>query len=166
MQNCRKIVAIGWNYSKHAKELNSNIPKEPLFFLKPPSSIIQQPENIEIPKGCLVHHEIELGIVIGKNGRNIKQSDADQYIDYIVLCLDMTARNLQNEAKEKGNPCFNRIIEHVSSIMKLEKGDLILTGTPEGVGQVVHGDELVGKLYNQSELLDTITFKAVNRPSE
>jgi acylpyruvate hydrolase len=54
---CRKIIGVGWNYKKHAQELGSLLPKVPLLFLKPSSSIIQSNESIEIPVGLIVHHE-------------------------------------------------------------------------------------------------------------
>jgi len=76
----RKIVAIGRNFSEHAKELGNAIPKEPFFFLKPTTSYIANRGVVEIPKGCIVHHEIELGVVIGKNGRDISISQADSFV--------------------------------------------------------------------------------------
>ena len=53
----RKIIGIGWNYAKHCKELDSTVPTHPIFFLKPSTSVIQAPQQIEIPPGCQVHHE-------------------------------------------------------------------------------------------------------------
>lgn len=107
----RKIIGIGRNYAKHALELGNAIPKTPMLFLKPTSSFVQQPHSIEIPKGCVVHHEciqiqikVELGVVIGKAGRDIKAIDAHSYIKGYVLALDMTARNIQDEAKKSGHP--------------------------------------------------------------
>ncbi|RKP25262.1 hypothetical protein SYNPS1DRAFT_15920 [Syncephalis pseudoplumigaleata] len=91
----RKIVAIGRNYSEHAKELGNAIPKAPFFFLKPTSSYVTSPGRIEIPKGCIVHHEVELGVVIGKPGRDIPAVEASQYVAGYVLAVDLTARNLQ-----------------------------------------------------------------------
>ncbi len=76
----RKIVAIGRNYAEHAKELGNPLPKQPMLFLKPTSSIVGQPGNIELPKGAIVHHELELGVVIGKTGRNISASKAWDYV--------------------------------------------------------------------------------------
>lgn len=57
-----------------------------------------------MPKGCTVHHEIELGVVIGKDGRDIRARDAESFVGGYFLALDMTARNLQDEAKKKGHP--------------------------------------------------------------
>ena len=101
---CRKIIGIGRNFAEHAKELGNPVPITPMLFLKPPSSFVSSPGKIEIPKHCEVHHELELGVIIGKKGRNIKKLDADTYINGYFLALDMTARNIQQEAKMKGHP--------------------------------------------------------------
>jgi acylpyruvate hydrolase len=100
----RKIVAIGRNYAEHAKELNNAIPTAPFFFLKPTSSYITDGQSIEIPEGCEVHHELELAVVIGKEGRDIMAKDADEYIAGYALSLDMTARDMQEKAKKMGRP--------------------------------------------------------------
>lgn len=104
IQSGRKIVAIGRNFADHAKELGNAVPKSPFFFLKPTSSFIGAGESIEIPMGCEVHHEVELGVVIGKDGRDIAAKDAHKYIAGYTLALDMTARNLQEAAKKSGLP--------------------------------------------------------------
>jgi acylpyruvate hydrolase len=101
----RKIIAIGRNYAKHARELNNPIPKSPIMFLKPTSSYISEPESIQVPDTVTeLHHEVELGVIIGKGGTDISAADALSHVDGYVLALDMTARNLQNEAKSKGLP--------------------------------------------------------------
>ncbi|KAK4517766.1 Structural maintenance of chromosomes protein 3 [Mucor velutinosus] len=100
----RKIVAIGRNYSEHAKELNNAVPETPFFFLKPTSSYLENGGDIELPQGCEVHHEIELAVVIGKDGRNISAANADEYIGGYALAIDLTARDLQLAAKKKGLP--------------------------------------------------------------
>ncbi|KAJ3209748.1 hypothetical protein HDU67_005967 [Dinochytrium kinnereticum] len=190
----RKIIAIG---SEHAKELGNAVPKEPFFFLKPSSSFLRAPGSIEIPKGCNVHHEVELGVVIGKEGRDIPAEKIDDYVAGYVLAIDVTARNLQDIAKKEGKPWsaakgfdtftpvgefiekskvkdvdnldlwlkingktvqsgntkdmmfkIPTLIHYVSSIMKLEKGDVILTGTPSGVGPMLPGSILTGGLKN------------------
>ncbi|KAG2105435.1 hypothetical protein BD769DRAFT_1643407 [Suillus cothurnatus] len=179
----KKIVAIGRNYSEHIKELNNARTKEPFFFLKPTTSYLPSGGKVEIPRGVVAHHEVELGLVIGKGGRDISQDAAESHIAGYALAVDMTARNMQDEVKKKGLPWsavkgfdtftpigsfipkssvsdahdlmlslkingaikqngttgdmifrIPRLIEHVSSIMALEEGDLILTGTPSGVG--------------------------------
>lgn len=107
--NARKVVCVGRNFADHAKELGNAVPTQPVLFLKPPSCLIMEadPSNnkIEVPPGCSnLHHEVELGVVIGKGGRDIKIADADSHIAGYFLGLDMTAREIQNEAKTKGLP--------------------------------------------------------------
>ncbi|XP_031568836.1 probable acylpyruvase FAHD1, mitochondrial [Actinia tenebrosa] len=105
MEFGRKIVAIGRNYRDHAAELGNPIPEKPLIFLKPTSSYVCEGGNIEIPYGYKeLHHEVELGVVIGKNGSCIPESDALSYIGGYALAIDMTNRKLQNEDKKKGHP--------------------------------------------------------------
>ncbi|KAJ1933231.1 hypothetical protein EC988_009189, partial [Linderina pennispora] len=104
VQTGRKIVAIGRNFSEHAKELGNAVPAKPFFFLKPTSSYVTSPGTIEIPAGCTVHHEVELGVVIGKSGRDIPAALASEHIAGYALALDLTARNVQDEAKKKGLP--------------------------------------------------------------
>lgn len=84
--------------------MNVPIPKEPIIFLKPTSSYIFEPCPIRLPPKCRVEHEVELGVLIGKPGRNIPADRADEFIAGYTLALDLTARDLQNEAKEKGLP--------------------------------------------------------------
>jgi 2-keto-4-pentenoate hydratase/2-oxohepta-3-ene-1,7-dioic acid hydratase in catechol pathway len=91
-----KIVCIGRNYAEHAKELGNDTPKEPLFFLKPPSSIVSSGEPIEIPKQSKqVEHEGEIGLVIGQRLRRATARDAMTAIRGIVAINDVTARDLQ-----------------------------------------------------------------------
>jgi 2-keto-4-pentenoate hydratase/2-oxohepta-3-ene-1,7-dioic acid hydratase in catechol pathway len=191
-----KIICLAQTYKKHAEEMNSNITKEPLLFLKPSSSVIFNENSIIIPsKSKSLHHEVELGIVIGKKCKDINKKDADKYILGYLLALDITARDIQSEAKKNGWPwtiskgfdtfapiseiilknkvknpnnldlslkvnglirqksntknmiySVERIIEFISQIMTLEKGDLIMTGTPEGVGEINDGDIIEAEL--------------------
>lgn len=191
-----KIVCLAQTYKKHAEEMNSNITKEPLLFLKPSSSVIFNENSIIIPsKSKCLHHEVELGIVIGKKCKDINLKDAESYILGYLLVLDITARDIQSEAKKNGWPwtiskgfdtfspisemvlknnvndphnldlllkvngeikqksntknmiySIARIIEFISQIMTLETGDLIMTGTPEGVGEISEGDIIEAKL--------------------
>jgi len=91
-----KIVCIGRNYLDHAKELGNDAPKEPLFFLKPPSSIIANGEAIELPKQSeRVEHEGEIGLVIGRRLHHASARDAASGIRGIVAINDVTARDLQ-----------------------------------------------------------------------
>ncbi|KAJ5094737.1 hypothetical protein N7456_010598 [Penicillium angulare] len=193
--NCRKIVCIGRNYADHIAELNNTTPKQPFFFLKPPSAILVPGGGPVLrPKGTSLHYEVELGLVIGKTVRDLDPQDEKGALDAIesyILSIDMTARNVQDEAKKKGLPwsiakgfdtflpiseviaksripdphnAFLRLrispgdierqadstslmlhriptqLAHISRVMTLEKGDIVLTGTPKGVGEVKAGD--------------------------
>lgn len=89
------------------KELGNTVPTKPFFFLKPTTSFVRPGFPIEVPPPCEkegIHHEVELGVIIGKTGRDISSSKAMDFVGGYVLALDMTARNLQNQAKEKGLP--------------------------------------------------------------
>jgi len=97
----KKIVAVGRNYAAHAKELGNQVPTEPFFFVKPTTSYVCEGNPILLPKNCILHHEVELGVVIGKQARSIKEISSNDYIAGYVLALDMTARNWQDEAKKK-----------------------------------------------------------------
>lgn len=181
-----KIVCIGRNYRAHAQELGNEVPKEPLLFLKPPSSLLEPGGTLYLPpESERVEHEAELGVVIGRRGRRIPRERALEHVfGYSVAC-DVTARDLQKkdgqwtrakgfdgfcpvgpevvsgldpsglsirlrvngDLRQDGNTrdmVFDvaSLIAHVSSVMTLEPGDLILTGTPEGVGPLAAGDRV------------------------
>ncbi len=191
-----KLVCLARTYRKHAEEMNTTVTEDPLLFLKPASSVIFDGRSIITPKmsKCL-HHEVELGVVIGKKCKNVSQDEALDYVLGYLLALDITARDIQSVAKKNGWPwsiakgfdtfapisevvlredianpndldlslkingkvrqqsntsrmihSVERIIEFISEVMTLERGDLIMTGTPEGVGEIVSGDILEAKL--------------------
>jgi 2-keto-4-pentenoate hydratase/2-oxohepta-3-ene-1,7-dioic acid hydratase in catechol pathway len=179
-----KIVCIGRNYSEHAKELGNDVPKVPLIFMKPPSSIINPGDTIVLPpQSQQVEHEAELVAVIGKRGKNIPPEQAKDYILGYTIGNDITARDLQKtdgqwtrakgfdtfcsfgpwidtefditdaliSCKVSGQPrqmastrdmVFNvgKLVAFISSVMTLEPGDLVFTGTPAGVGPLHDGD--------------------------
>ena len=181
-----KIVCVGRNYVDHAKELGNEVPKVPLLFLKPPSSIISNGEAIILPpQSSQVEHEAELVIVIGKRGRHITTEDAKKYILGYTVGNDVTARDLQKTdgqwTRSKGFDTFcifgpwidtdfdpsdavvtcrvngqmrqmastrdmvfsvSTLVAYISSVMTLEPGDLIFTGTPAGVGELHAGDKV------------------------
>ncbi|XP_044479982.1 probable acylpyruvase FAHD1, mitochondrial [Mangifera indica] len=187
-----KIVAVGRNYTAHAKELGNAVPKEPVLFLKPTSSYLENGGTIEVPHPLeSLHHEVELAVVIGKKARDVPEATAMDYVGGYALALDMTAREIQSAAKSaglpwtvaKGQDTFTPIsavlpksalpdpdnvelwlkvdgevrqkgstkdmifkipylISHISSIMTLLEGDVILTGTPPGVGPVKAGQKI------------------------
>ncbi|GAA5978452.1 hypothetical protein JCM5350_001173 [Sporobolomyces pararoseus] len=210
----KKIVAIGRNYAAHIKELNNATPSEPFFFLKPTSAYALSKEGaVEIPRGVVVHHEVELGVVIGQGGRDITAEKAMDHIAGYCLAIDYTGRNMQDAAKAKGLPwsaakgfdtsCpvgdfipkdkvqdphklklwykindvtkqsdstglmlyrIPQLIEHVSGIMTLEEGDVILTGTPQGVGPIAAEDKITAGLETESgESLSVIQHLVKNR---
>lgn len=106
--NGTKIVCVAKNYADHVKEMGGK-PKPaaapPVFFLKPSSSVVHPPGAIVIPAGVKnVHHEVELGVVIGKRGRRIAAADWRTYVRGYVVALDMTARDIQAAAKAAGEP--------------------------------------------------------------
>jgi 2-keto-4-pentenoate hydratase/2-oxohepta-3-ene-1,7-dioic acid hydratase in catechol pathway len=195
-----KIICIGRNYAEHAKEMNSAVPTEPVFFMKPDTALLKE-GDFYIPEFTKdLHHEIELVLKICKTGKHIEEQFAHKYYDEIGLGIDFTARDVQAKCKEKGLPwekakafdhaaplgkmtrkeeisdlndirfelkingqtrqtgnskdlifSFDKVISYISKFVTLKQGDLIYTGTPEGVGQVNPGDKLEGflngKLY-------------------
>ncbi|MBC7712367.1 MAG: fumarylacetoacetate hydrolase family protein [Rhizobacter sp.] len=199
----QNIFCIGRNYAEHAKELNNPIPTSPVVFIKPTSSIIYDKENLIIPsQSKRVDHEVEIVLVIGKDGKNISEADAYKYISHIGVGLDFTARDLQDKAKEKSLPwsiakgfdtfaaishfhpydgnleklsniSFNltvnnevrqrgnsknmlfsipAIIAFLSTIYTLSEGDLIFTGTPEGIAPLNAGDKMTAQIEDWATL--------------
>ncbi|CAI9597083.1 unnamed protein product [Staurois parvus] len=101
----RKIICVGRNYAEHAKELKNEVPTEPVLFLKSPSAYVREGAPVLLPYYTNnLHHEVELGVVIGKGGTNIAQSHAMDHVEGYALCLDMTARDIQDQCKKKGLP--------------------------------------------------------------
>ncbi len=100
-----KIICIGRNYVEHAKELNNEIPKTPVFFLKPDTAILKNNEAFYYPAFSKdIHYEAELVVKISKMGKSISKQFADRYYNEISLGIDFTARDLQTECKKKGLP--------------------------------------------------------------
>lgn len=100
-----KIICIGRNYVAHIQELKNEMPEEPIFFMKPDSSLLRNNDPFYIPDWTKeVHHEIELVIKINRIGKNIEKKFAHRYFDEVGLGIDFTARDIQNKLKEKGLP--------------------------------------------------------------
>lgn len=100
-----KIICIGRNYAAHIKELKNEVPEEPVIFMKPDSALLRNNEPFFIPDWTReVHHEIELVLRINRLGKNIERRFAHRYYDEIGLGIDFTARDVQNELREKGLP--------------------------------------------------------------
>lgn len=100
-----KIICIGRNYVAHAKELNNEVPQEPVLFLKPDTALLRNNDPFYIPYWTSnLHHEVELIVKINRIGKNIEQKFAHRYYDEIGLGIDFTARDIQDRLKEKGLP--------------------------------------------------------------
>ncbi len=120
-----KIVCVGRNYREHAKELGNEVPKEPLIFLKPPSSVIWDGEPIALPAvSSRVEHEGEIGVVVGKTLTRVSEGDAVLGIRAIVAVNDVTARDLQKSdgqwTRAKGFDTFCPLGEESSKLPDLD----------------------------------------------
>lgn len=100
-----KIIAIGRNYSDHAKELNNPVPTEPVVFMKPDTALLREGRAFVHPDFSNdIHYEVELVVKIAKEGKHIAEKFALNYIDSIGIGIDFTARDLQEKCKQKGLP--------------------------------------------------------------
>jgi acylpyruvate hydrolase len=100
-----KIICIGRNYVAHARELNNEVPENPVFFMKPDSALVTDNRPFFYPEFSNdVHHEIEVVIRINRLGRSIVEQFANRYYNEVALGIDFTARDLQAEQKKKGLP--------------------------------------------------------------
>ncbi len=185
-----KIICLLRTYAAHASELSNDLPDRPMFFLKPSSALLENGGIVRIPEGVdNLHHEVELAVVIGKGGRFIREEDSRHHIKAYTVMLDITSRDIQNGAREKGLPWAEakgydtfapigpeavpsdgmdpggrriwlkvngeirqdgntdlllftvaNMISEISRVMTLEEDDIIMTGTPSGVGPLVDGD--------------------------
>jgi 2-keto-4-pentenoate hydratase/2-oxohepta-3-ene-1,7-dioic acid hydratase in catechol pathway len=100
-----KIICIGRNYADHAKEMKSELPTEPIFFMKPDTALVKEGSDIYLPEfSNEIHFECEVVIKINKAGKFIQKEFARNYYSEITLGLDLTARDLQTKCKEKGLP--------------------------------------------------------------
>ncbi len=200
------IFCLGRNYAEHAREMQAEAPDTPIVFLKPSTAVIRSGSAIVIPAiSREMHHEVELVVAIGREGKHIPRSSAYEHVSGYGVGLDMTLRDLQSRAKKEGLPwsvakgfdtsapvsdivpaerigdphaqtirCsvngrerqrsstglmisrIDRIIEYISSIFTLEAGDLIFTGTPEGVGPVQAGDLVEAELLGFAKISHTV----------
>jgi 2-keto-4-pentenoate hydratase/2-oxohepta-3-ene-1,7-dioic acid hydratase in catechol pathway len=196
-----KIVCVGRNYAAHARELGNDVPKEPLLFLKPPSSLIRSEESLLLPTvSNRVEYEGEIGVVVGQRLRKVSSEVARAAITHLCAANDVTARDLQKSdvqfTRAKGFDTFCAIgelgpvpdelaslrvrtlvngvvrqdgsasdmvfdiptlISYISGVMTLEPGDLILTGTPEGVGTLSAGDVVEVEVVGVSRVSNPVT---------
>lgn len=194
-----KVLCVGLNYKQHAAEVKLALPKEPLLFLKPSSAVIGPGETIRLASAARrIDYEAELGIVIGKELRNVDTAHALEYVWGYTCANDVSDRVLQQGdgqwCRAKGfdtylpiGPCIDtevnpfdlaisltqngqvkqasrtsdmifsaaEIVSFMSGIMTLYPGDLIITGTPSGIGPMADGDRIaitiegIGTLENQ-----------------
>ena len=198
-----KVVGIGRNYAAHAAEMGSDLPSEPLVFLKPNTTVIGPGDPIYYPpQTSNLHFEGELAVVIGRICRDVPAEQATDVIFGYTIANDVTARDLQRSdvqfTRAKGFDSFcplgpwieteldvsdltvrtylngelqqdgstkdmifdvPALVAHVSSVMTLLPGDVILTGTPEGVGPMKVGDEVEVTIAG----IGSLTSKVVSR---
>ncbi len=194
-----KIICVGRNYPKHIKELVNQRPESPVMFIKPDTSLLQKNNPFFIPDfSRLINYELELLVKINRIGKYIQPKFAFKYYREIGLGIDFTARDIQQQLKEKGLPWekakgfdgsaligewfdksnfedinkldfhllkngivtqsgnssqmiwkIDQLISEISKFFTLKIGDIIFTGTPEGVGDVQEDDLLEGFLMNE-----------------
>lgn len=199
------IFCIGQNYSGHNKEMGTAQSEDIIVFMKPSGSFADSKSELVLPSiSKMVHHEVELVLVIGKDGYNIEIEDAKDYIAGYGLGIDYTLRDVQADAKKRGIPwttakgfyksapvsqfyprgvitndnfelklfrngelkqigntsemihSSEKLVSFISKIFSLTKGDIIFTGTPEGVGQVISGDIITAFLNDDLKIETTI----------
>ena len=120
-----KIVCVGRNYREHAKELGNEVPKEPLIFLKPPSSVVSEGEPIVLPGvSTRVEYEGEIGVIVGRRLTRAAEAEAVAAIRSIVAVNDVTARDLQKSdsqwTRAKGFDTFCPLGEESSKLPDLD----------------------------------------------
>jgi len=203
------IIALGLNYTAHAKELAFGAPEEPLIFLKGPGTLIGHRGFTRRPAGVkFMHYECELAVVIGRSARRVARAQALQHVAGYCIANDYTIRDyLENwyrpnlrvknrdgatalgpwlvdaadvpdpgalalrtfvngRLTQQGNTRamitdVAGLIEYLSSFMTLSSGDVILTGTPEGVTNVEAGDEVVCEIDGLGRLQNTLAPDAL-----
>ncbi|HDT15153.1 MAG TPA: FAA hydrolase family protein [Firmicutes bacterium] len=196
-----KIVCVGLNYAGHAKELNMELPKEPLFFIKTPNTVIGHKDKIKMPEiSARVDYEAELAIIIKNDIKNIDEDEVEKNVLGYTCFNDVTARDIQKADGQWSRakcfdtfgpmgPYFTRkinpdnveiklllngeekqgsntsdfifktgfLVSYISKMMTLNRGDVITTGTPPGIGSLSKGDRVeveiegIGKLLNYVE---------------
>lgn len=158
-----KIICVGRNYAAHAKELNSEVPQEPILFIKPQSAITQV-KSYKIPKFTQnLHYETEIVLKINRFGHYIPQSEASSYFDNIALGIDFTARDIQNECIKKGLPwekskAFDDSAMLSKFIAKDKLGEInALNFSLERDGEVVQQGNTKDMIFGFDELITHIS---------
>ena len=195
-----KLIAVGLNYADHARESGATPPKEPLFWLKAPTSLIPDGAKIEVPfPQHRTDFEAELAIVIGRRVRNVTPAAAARYIFGYTAAQDISDRTIQRsesqfaraksfdtftplgpyietkidphdlsiqlfqngQLRQNGNTsqllfnCFD-LVSFISTNLTILPGDVILTGTPSGVGPIESGDRLEVRIQGMAPLVNTV----------
>lgn len=100
-----KMLCLGKNYEKHAKEMGGEVPADPVIFMKPPTALVRSGGMVMIPKVSQeLHHEVELVAIIERTARDVSEEQALEYVLGYAVGLDMTLRDLQSAAKKRGEP--------------------------------------------------------------
>jgi 2-keto-4-pentenoate hydratase/2-oxohepta-3-ene-1,7-dioic acid hydratase in catechol pathway len=103
--NAARVFCIGRNYVEHVRELSNVVPEKPVVFIKPTSCLVVPGEEIHFPKhGNELHHEVEIVVKVGREGRAQTEEEAFSFIDALTVGLDLTLRDVQGELKKKGLP--------------------------------------------------------------
>ncbi len=200
----RRILCVGRNYAAHRREMGGDDRDPPFFFAKPADALVPPGKDVAYPpKTANLHHEIELVVALNAGGKDISVEKALELVFGYAVGVDMTRRDLQNAAKDKGQPweaskgfdasapisqikpwtgpapqgritlsvngaakqdatvadmIWNtaEIISEASKLWTLAPGDLIYTGTPEGVGPLVRGDKVAGEVEGVGALSFTV----------
>ncbi len=99
------LYCIGRNYAEHAKEMNAEVPADPIVFLKPPTAYRKSGSVVSLPSWTKnVHHEVECVVVVGADADQVSEEHAWDLVAGIAVGLDLTARDIQTEAKRLGSP--------------------------------------------------------------
>ncbi|WP_411288416.1 fumarylacetoacetate hydrolase family protein [Phenylobacterium sp.] len=190
----RRILCVGRNYAAHRREMGGDDRDPPFFFTKPADAIVPPGGDVTYPQRTAnLHYEIELVVALKGGGAEVSTDQALDLVFGYAVGVDLTRRDLQNAAKDKGQPWdaskgFDQsapistirpwsglapqgairlsvngmvrqdavvadmiwnvaeIVSEASRLWRLEPGDLIFTGTPEGVGPLVRGDRVEGEV--------------------
>ncbi len=159
-----KIICIGRNYIKHARELEHDIPEEPVFFMKPDSSLLLDNRHFYLPGFSEeIHYEVELVIKINRLGKTIEARYAHRYYDEIGLGVDFTARDVQRQLIEKGLPwekakAFDSSAVLGDFIPKEELGDLgLIQFSLQKNGEAVQLGNSKDMIFNVDTIIEHIS---------
>jgi len=200
----RRILCVGRNYAAHRREMGGDDRDPPFFFAKPADAIVLPGRDVAYPpRTANLHHEMELVVALKAGGAEVSPERALELVFGYAAGVDLTRRDLQNAAKDKGQPweagkAFDEaapissvrrwsgpppqgrirlsvngevrqdasladmiwnvaeVIAEASRLWRLAAGDLIFTGTPEGVGPIVRGDRVEGEVEGVGRLAFTV----------